>query len=423
MNAVLAFALILLALPARASDVYIGVEGARGAGRRSLGLSAFLPEKPADAPDAERLRSVLREDLLASRYFEIVENGPALAPEADASALSAWRLSGAGLVLSAKAARSQDLLTLSVKVRDVSSGETLLERYYRQNEKFWRTLAHKVADDVVRQVAGRAGIAHTQIAFINDQTGAKELYLADYDGENARRVTSFRSLTLFPRWSPDAKKIAFTSYRAGNPDLYLYDVEKGGAKAISSRQGLNIGGGFSPDGTRLAVTISAQKNPNIHILTLADGSLQRVTSHFGVDSSPTFSPDGEQVAYVSDRAGNPQIHIQEISTGRVRRLTRLNWCDSPSWAPSGEWIAFSGRANVKDKMDIFLVDVTGTRTIQLTHSQGSNEEPSWSPDSRFIAFTSTRNGRRQVFVMDADGSAPRPLLNVPGNSSAPAWGP
>ncbi|MBI5245374.1 MAG: PD40 domain-containing protein [Elusimicrobia bacterium] len=423
---ILRLILPLLLLPASGfpAEVYIGVEGARASAKRAIGLSAFTPENPQRPDDAEtgaRLREVLRSDLLSSRYFDVIE-GTDL-PGEGAGAVEAWKTAGAAFLLSAKSAQAQDIATLSVKIVDTASGAALLERYYRQNTRFWRMLAHKAADDAVRQLTGRAGIAHTQIAFINDQTGAKELYLADYDGENARRATSYKALTLFPRFSPDGKQIAFTSYKGGNPDLFLYNLEKGSARAVSERQGLNVVGGFSPDGAKIAVTMSAQKNPNIFILTLADGKALRATSHFGVDSSPTFSPDGEQIAFVSDRAGNPQVHVQELSTGRVKRLTRLNWCDSPAWSPSGEWIAFTGRANPKDKMDVFLVDVTGGRIIQLTHGEGSNEDPSWSPDSRFLAFTSTRSGRRQVFVMDADGSAPHPLADVPGNSSTPSWGP
>jgi TolB protein len=143
-----------------------------------------------------------------------------------------------------------------------------------------------------------------------------------------------------------------------------------------------------------------------------------------VESSPTFSPDGLHIAYVSDRSGNPAIYAMELATGRTRRLTgRLGWCDSPAWSPTGEWIAFAGRANPKDRFDIFLVDVTGTRTIQLTHGEGSNEEPAWSPDGRFLIFASTRDKRRRLYVMDADGSAPHPLADIPGNSFTPSWGP
>ncbi|MBI3566385.1 MAG: TolB family protein, partial [Elusimicrobia bacterium] len=119
--------------------------------------------------------------------------------------------------------------------------------------------------------------------------------------------------------------------------------------------------------------------------------------------------------------GNPQIYVLDLGSKQARRLTNMNWCDAPAWSPTGEWIAFAGRANRKDKMDVFLVDVTGGSVRQLTHGEGSNEDPSWSPDGRLLAFSSTRTGRSQVFVMDADGSAPRLAADVPGASSTPHW--
>ncbi|HBB66839.1 MAG TPA: Tol-Pal system beta propeller repeat protein TolB, partial [Elusimicrobia bacterium] len=110
-----------------------------------------------------------------------------------------------------------------------------------------------------------------------------------------------------------------------------------------------------------------------------------------------------------------------LATKQTRRLSNLNWCDAPAWSPTGEWIAFSGRAHHKDKMDIFLVDVTGSQIRQLTRGEGSNEDPAWSPDGRLLAFSSTREGRSQIFMMDADGGAPRKAAEVPGASSTPHW--
>ena len=68
-------------------------------------------------------------------------------------------------------------------------------------------------------------------------------------------------------------------------------------------------------------------------------------------------------------------------------------------------------------------DLTGSQVRRLTSKAGDNEDPSWSPDGRFIAFTSNRNGRREIFVMDADGSAPHPLTEMKGNSFTPNWSP
>lgn len=419
------FALVLLlTVPARSAEVFIGIEGSGAKSTFPMGLEAFVgadPKSPTDAEDARRLREVLRADLLFSRSFELDEKAPA----ADAAdQLKVWKDRGVSFLVKGTAGRSADMLSFQVTLIDLGSREPLLSRYYRQKADAWRVLAHTAADDIVRQLTGRRGVAHSRVAFVNDNSGNKEIYVVDYDGKELRPVTANKSLNLLPRWRPDGRALAFTSYKDGNPDLFLHDFERGRISVLSDRQGLNIAGGFSPDGTQLAATISRGKEPNIFLVNMKDGAAKAVTSHFGVDSSPTFSPDGRQVAFVSDRAGNPQVHILELAGGGIHRLTHLNWCDSPSWSPTGEWIAFAGRANRKDALDIFLVDTAGTRVVQLTHGEGQNESPSWSADGRFLAFSSSRaGGKPKIYLMDADGSAPRLLLETAGGSYTPNWSP
>ncbi len=403
---------VALALPASAqTEVRLALTGEGGKPAPGLALPAFDaedPTKPDHSLFAKRLRDVVRGDLMTSRHFDVKDE------DATPAAGMTWRLK-------AKAGVSAAKLTVQVTLANAEGGETVFERFYRQDAQWERALAHRIADDVVKAATGRDGIARSRIAFANSQTGSKEIYVMDYDGENVKRLTDHRSISLLPRFAPDGRKLAYTSYKDGNPDLFLLDLETGRAKALSDDQGLNIAGGFSPDGTKILMTLSRQKSPNLYLKDLTTGAVERLTSHFGADSTPTFSPDSRQVAFISDRSGNPQIHVLELDTKKVRRLTSLNWCDAPAWSPTGEWIAFAGRVHNKDKMDIFLVDITGSNIRQLTTGQGSNEDPAWSPDGRFITFTSTRRGRSSVYVMDADGSAPRLVADVPGPSFTPHW--
>jgi TolB protein len=421
----LSLALAALAAAAPAPEVNISLAGHAGETRAiPLALPPFIAldaQKGADSLLAKQLHDVVRDDLLFSRSFNVVEDGPHYDGANIAEIMPQWKARVAGCLLLAKVGGAADKLSISAQLVDLGSGETLFDRYYRQDAAFPRSLAHRLSDDLVLTLTGKNGIAHTLIAFANDSGGNKEISVMDYDGEGRRKITGYGSISLLPRFAPDRKSLVFTSYKDGNPDIFRLELATGKVATVSADQGLNVAGGFSPDGNQLLMTLSRQKSPNLYLKNLADGSVTRLTQHFGADSSPTFSPDAAQVAFVSDRSGNPQIHILDMTTQRVKRLTNLNWCDSPSWSPTGEWIAFAGRAHNKDKMDIFLVDITGNQIRQLTHGEGANEDPSWSPDGRFLAFTSTRNGRSELFVMDADGSAPHRLADVPGNSTTPTW--
>jgi len=410
---------------ASASDVYINLGGKTGDARLALGLPPFIAADPGRAEDAllaRQMQEVIRQDLLFSRYFTLLERGPHFNGTNLRDIAREWNTSGAGWLLTAKFSQAGPKISLTVSLFNLNSSELVFERYYRHDAVYLRAISHRVADDIVLALTGKTGIAHTRIAFSNNHTGNKEIYLIDYDGVNLRRLTRDESIDLLPRFSPNAKQIAYTSYKEGNPDLFLLDIEHNKSRVLSNEQGLNLAGGFSPDGTQLLMTLSLGKNPNLFVKSISDGSLTRLTQHFGVDASPTFSPDASQVAFVSDRSGNPQVYTLNMTTQRPKRLTQtMNWCDSPAWSPTGEWIAFAGRAHQKDKIDIFLVDVTGNQIRQLTHGEGSNEDPSWSPDGRFIAFTSTRNKRSELFLMDADGSAPHKIAEIPGGVFTPHW--
>ncbi len=429
MRGALLAAVLLLALAGRASagtEVYIGVSGGPEQSRSAIAISKFHPDRPQNPEDlalAEAFREIIRADLLYSRYFDIKED-PLSPANLDTSKESLnWWKNLAGHLITGKARDAGPVWTVTVALYDLSTRKKLSEKFYQGEKRALRIAAHRFSDDVVLRLTGRQGIAHSRLAFANNATGRKEIYIADYDGENLTRLTSDNSINLLPRWSADGTRIYYTTYRYGNPDMFEIDMKAGKIRPFTTFQGLNIPGGFSPDGMTMVLTLSRGGDPGIYKLDVVTKKVEKLLKGFGVCASPTWSPDGTQVAFISDRAGNPQLYVLEVATGKTRRLTRMNWSDSPSWSPSGQWIVFAGRETPREDMNIFITDVTGGQVRRLTERAGDNEDPSWSPDGRFIAFTSTRRGKREIFIMDADGSAPHPLADLKGNSFTPAWSP
>ena len=406
------------------TDVYIGITSSGKQKLPTIGMSAFSAGDEQSQAAATQLQDVMRADLLFARYFDVTEEGPAFDVNKAQESLKAWSkvANRPTYVLAGVVSYAEPYYTISVYVYDMADRRRIFAKAFKGSQASLRRLAHIASDQIVSTLLGKRGIADTKIAFANNATKHKEIYVVDYDGQNLQKLTKDNSISLLPRWSKDGR-IFYTSYKYRNPDIFAIDLRVGKISPIIIKKGLSLIGGVSPDGKALVFTSSGGSNPSIYIYNLETQQKVQITNKkTAVDGSPSYSPDGKYITFVSNRAGNPQIYVMELATGETKPLTKkFNWSDTPQWSPTGEWIVFSGRESAYHPMDIFLVDLTGTQIKRLTSDAGSNEDPTWSPDGRFIAFTTTRNGSRQLYMMDMDGSAPHLLANIKGDSFTPHW--
>jgi Tol biopolymer transport system component len=65
--------------------------------------------------------------------------------------------------------------------------------------------------------------------------------------------------------------------------------------------------------------------------------------------------------------------------------------------------------------------LTGGDPEQLTRNAYDDFHPAWSPDGKEIAFYGLKNGNRDIFEMNADGTAVRPVFEGPGEQRLPTW--
>ena len=67
------------------------------------------------------------------------------------------------------------------------------------------------------------------------------------------------------------------------------------------------------------------------------------------------------------------------------------------------------------------MNVASKKSRKFTEWEGADLSPTWSPDGSQIAFTSDRSGTLQIWIMNADGSDPKPLLDENVASQEPDW--
>lgn len=409
--------LFTIILNSQTTEVYIGIEKQFN---KEIPIIIYSIEKSTTEIDNlnETINEIIRSDLMFSRYFKVIEiNDKKTIDKKLLENLS----STAKYLITTDLKKIEEKIHLNLSLYSIEEN-TIIKKTYISDENEIRRISHMASDDIVEKITNKKGIATSRITFSNNSTGYKEIYMIDYDGENLYQLTNHKSISIVPKWNSDSTKIYYTSYRYGNPDLFVIDLLEGKIKPFSRYRGLNIAGGFSKDGESFVLTLSRGKDPSIYIINLLSRDVKQLLDDFGVCSSPTFSPDGKEIAFISDRTGNPQLYIYNLETKKYRKLTNFYWVDSPNWSEDGTQIAFSARQFREEKLNIFITDPTTSSIKRLTRNEGDNEDPSFSPDSRFISFISTRNKKRQIFIMDRDGSSPRILSNkINGNSYTPMW--
>jgi TolB protein len=341
-----------------------------------------------------------------------------------------WRELGADGLIAGTVERAGTGIRVTARLYSVRDGRSVFGKEYSGSAANPRLYAHTLADELHQQQRALAGVARTKLSFSSDRDnervpgsienrGVKEIYIADYDAANQRRVTVNRGLNITPVWTPDGRGIAYTSYRRGSPDIFISLIYQGTLENPTAGRGDNFLPAFSPDGTRFAFMSNRDGNPELYVMNRDGSGLRRLTTHPAIDVTPTWAPSGTQIAFTSDRSGSPQIYIIGADGLNLRKLTSESYCDRPTWSPAPyNEVAYASRTG--PGYDIMALDLATGERRQLTFGEGSNESPSYSPNGRHITFTSTRAGRTHVFTMARDGKNLRQITKA-GNNYTPSW--
>lgn len=312
-------------------------------------------------------------------------------------------------------------------VKNTASPQVLGKQYTDvQTEDAARLIAHKFADEIILRLGGGiSGIAESNIFFVSDRSGHKEIWAMDYDGNNQHQVTHQGSISLSPRVSPDGSRLAFSAITKSGWEIMLYSLELNRPVSFPHLGGTNLSPAWSPDGARLALSSSRGGDSEIYICDASGANLHRMTANRGPDVSPAWNrKTGAQIAFVSGRTGLPQVYTMEADGTNQTRMTDQGYAVSPNWSPNGQFLTLAWTRKYgpgePGSSDIYLMDIASKQWVQLTHDGGHNDFPFWSPDGRHIVFQSSRSGKEEIWEMLADGTKLH-QLTFTGRNTQPNW--
>lgn len=275
-----------------------------------------------------------------------------------------------------------------------------------------------------------ATVAHAHAAFpgkvgrlafgMKGTDGNTDVYSMLPDGSGVTRLTTAGSFDACATYSPDGRSIAFCSDREGGFEVWLMSADGSGQRRLTRSPYDALFPRFAPDGRRVAYEAAYGGPPatDIYVVDVRGGKAKRFTGAPGDDVSPTFSPDGKTIAFISARKkGTPQIWLMNGSDGRNQRP--LTGDATPKgtrvdWSPDGSLLAYEAGN------DIWLVGADGKNPRNLTRSKAVEFGPTWSPDGEEIAFVRMEGSKKQVYVMNDDGSYAHPVGGG-GAQLVPTW--
>jgi Tol biopolymer transport system component len=215
-------------------------------------------------------------------------------------------------------------------------------------------------------------------------TRANEIWTANADGSNQRKVEGTPGYARTPTFSPDGSLIAF--FRGSGPlgEIWVIPSDGGKPRQLTSNEtaGTPV---WRPDGG--SIVFSSNRGGSLTLWEVAanGGEPRPVLVSAGEDTDPEISRDGRKLIY-STRRNLYSLSVVDPATKQTRGLREVSTeMRGPVFSPAGDKIAF---AQVADGgWHLFTTDVDGRNLIQVTRGEGElNHFPRWSWDGSALYF-------------------------------------
>ncbi len=270
-----------------------------------------------------------------------------------------------------------------------------------------------------------------QMAFIRFSPGNASIVIANVDGSTERTLVTTHTAdamrigpngVLPPSWSPDGEIIACpVSINSVQWDqtVYGFRTKDGAGVQLTTNHWPALGRiEWSPDGSGiLATIIETETSPEqqVWFVPYPKGDARRITNDLIDYRDLSVTADAHTIVTIqSEKKANIWLApASDLDHPKQLTATSYDGLNGLSWAPDGRLVYTS---QIAGEQNLWITDLNGGSTKQLTAHAGFNEQPAVSPDGRYAVFLSNRNGQEHLWRIDIDGKHPIELTHGVGDT-------
>ncbi|TXG39177.1 S41 family peptidase [Seonamhaeicola maritimus] len=231
------------------------------------------------------------------------------------------------------------------------------------------------ADAQGTRLMTQPAISDSHIAFIY----AEDLWVANRDGSNPKRLTIDEGVESSPVFSPDGTQIAFNAQYDGNTDVYIVPVSGGIPTRLTWHPYPDLIRDFSPDGSEVLFASQRNTHTGRHFQLFTISNKGGTVNQLKVPNAfwASYSSDGSHLAYtpIYDafyqwkhyRGGTiSRIWIYNTRSHKIEEISKpAGGCNdsNPQWA--GDYVYFISDRN--GEFNLFSYKVSSKEISQLTN--------------------------------------------------------
>ncbi|MFN3879196.1 MAG: winged helix-turn-helix domain-containing protein [Brevundimonas sp.] len=237
--------------------------------------------------------------------------------------------------------------------------------------------------------------------------GVGDVYIANVSGSGQRALTSDGWKAVGYAFTADDRSLVFSTRRGGDAGLWSVNVDRPG-EPVRLSSGLLDFGRLSADEHGLLVVEAGDYRSNLFAwragaapVALTDGNTS--------DWDPDLSSMG-QLVFISDQTGESEVWVKRAE-GAPTRLTDLKASNafSPRWSPDGRSIAFVAARD--GRTDVYRINADGSGLRRVTSDGAARGDLAWDGNGNLVVPT-FRGAVWQVERIDPQGR----ILVVPNTT-------